>query len=114
MGLPGLRLFNNYQTKPSSATGDISFTVTWTFLRTGHIVYGWTRSESKANRLAAEESTCLNLIRVCCAHDEPTVTPTVCQPTDIDKWKHFLAAVEAVINVTRLILPKMGSGSSAW
>ena len=34
------------------------------------------------------------------AHDKLVVTPIVCRPADIDKWKHLLANVEAVINAT--------------
>lgn len=33
------------------------------------------------------------------------VTPIVCDPTDIDKWKHLLANVEAVINATATFGP---------
>jgi nucleoside-diphosphate-sugar epimerase len=36
------------------------------------------------------------------AHDESIVTPIVCQPADIDKWKHLLANVEAVIDTTAI------------
>ena len=32
------------------------------------------------------------------ADDDSVVTPIVCHPTDIDKWKHLLATVEAVID----------------
>ena len=32
-------------------------------------------------------------------HGGSIVTPIVCEPVDIDKWKHLLATVEAVINV---------------
>ena len=38
-------------------------------------------------------------------HDEFAVTPIVCDPTDIDKWKHLLASVEAVINTTATFGP---------
>ena len=34
------------------------------------------------------------------AHDESVVTPIVCQSADIDRRKHLLANVEAVINAT--------------
>jgi len=40
------------------------------------------------------------------AHDESVVTPIVCQPADIDKWKHLLANVEAVIDATATYNPK--------
>lgn len=33
-------------------------------------------------------------------HDELAVTPIVCDPADIDKWKHLLANVDAVVNAT--------------
>ncbi|KAF9643435.1 NAD(P)-binding protein [Thelephora ganbajun] len=65
------------------ATGAIGLPIARAFLRAGHIVYGQTRSESKAKQLATEE-----------------ITPIVCQPADIDKWKHLLANVEAVVHTT--------------
>ena len=40
-----------------------------------------------------------------CAHCESAVTPIICDPTDIDKWKHLLANVEAVINTTATFGP---------
>ena len=40
------------------------------------------------------------------AHDESIVTPIVCQPADIDEWKHLLANVEAVINTTATVNPQ--------
>ena len=41
-------------------------------------------------------------------HDESIVTPIVCQPADIDKWKHLLANVEAVIDTTAIFGPEEG------
>jgi len=71
------------------ATGTIGFAVAQALLRAGHIVYGQTRSESKQKQLATEE-----------------ITPIVCHPTDIDKWKHLLANVEAVIDATATYDPE--------
>jgi len=42
------------------------------------------------------------------AHDEPLVTPIVCQPTEIEKWEHLLATAEAVVNVTPAYTPEDG------
>ncbi|KAF9789774.1 NAD(P)-binding protein [Thelephora terrestris] len=36
---------------------------------------------------------------------DSAVTPIVCDPTNIDKWKHLLANVEAVINATTTFGP---------
>ena len=33
-----------------------------------------------------------------CAYNKSVVTPIVCQPAELDKWKHLLANVEAVID----------------
>jgi len=70
-------------------TGAIGFPVAQALLRAGHIVYGQTRSESKVKQLATEE-----------------IMPIVCHPADIDKWKHLLASVEAVIVTTALYDPE--------
>ena len=40
------------------------------------------------------------------AHNGPIVIPIVCQPADIDKWKHLLANVEAIINATATYSPE--------
>jgi len=40
------------------------------------------------------------------AHDKSIVTPIVCHPADIDKWKHLLATVEAVIDTTATYEPE--------
>ncbi|KAF9787352.1 hypothetical protein BJ322DRAFT_719017 [Thelephora terrestris] len=69
-------------------TGTIGFPIAQAFLRAGHIVYGQTRSESTVRQLATEE-----------------IIPIVCDPTDIDKWKHLLANVEAVVNATTTFGP---------
>ena len=36
----------------------------------------------------------------------PLVTPIVCEPADVNKWKHLLANVEAVIDTTATYDPK--------
>ena len=48
----------------------------------------------------------LSSIFVRVAHKEPIVIPIVCQPADIDKWKHLLANVEAVINAIAISGPE--------
>ena len=40
------------------------------------------------------------------ADDDSVVTPIVCHPTHIDKWKHLLATVEAVIDTTATYDPE--------
>jgi hypothetical protein len=45
-----------------SATGFIGFPVAQALSRAGHIVYGQTRSQEKAIKLAAEESMILNFL----------------------------------------------------
>ena len=42
------------------------------------------------------------------AYDRSVVTPIVCQPADIDQWKHLLASVDAVINVAPTYTPEDG------
>ena len=56
-------------------------------------------------QLATEESTCSAPKSVRCAHNPLVVTPIVCDPADIDKWKHLLGKVEAVINTTATFGP---------
>ena len=42
------------------------------------------------------------------AHDGSLVTPIVCQPAEVEKWKLLLATAEAVINVTPAYTPEDG------
>jgi len=73
------------------ATGTLGFSVAQALIRAGHIVYGQTRAESKAKQLATEE-----------------ITPIVCEAADLDKWKHLLANVDAVINIAPAYTPDDG------
>ncbi|KAF4565296.1 hypothetical protein EYR36_001866 [Pleurotus pulmonarius] len=61
------------------ATGFIGFPVAQALARAGHIVYGLTRSEANAKRLAAEE-----------------IIPIIAEPTSTS-WHHLIAKLDVVI-----------------
>ncbi|KAF9488439.1 NAD(P)-binding protein [Pleurotus eryngii] len=61
------------------ATGFIGFPVAQALARAGHIVYGLTRSEANAKKLAAEE-----------------IIPVIAEPTSTS-WHHLVAKLDVVI-----------------
>lgn len=61
------------------ATGFIGFPVAQALARAGHIVYGLTRSEANANKLAAEE-----------------IIPIIAEPTSTS-WHYLIAKLDVVI-----------------
>jgi nucleoside-diphosphate-sugar epimerase len=65
------------------ASGYIGFPVAQAFVRAGHVVYGQTRSASKAKQFAAEE-----------------IIPIVGETTDIQSWQSHLATADVVIEST--------------
>ncbi|OSX59769.1 hypothetical protein POSPLADRAFT_1048245 [Postia placenta MAD-698-R-SB12] len=62
------------------ATGFIGLPVAQAFVRAGHIVYGVTRSASKAKQLAAEE-----------------IIPIIAETTDPSPWLPLIATLDVVI-----------------
>jgi nucleoside-diphosphate-sugar epimerase len=65
------------------ASGFIGFPVAQAFVRAGHIVYGLTRSASKAKQLAAEE-----------------IVPIICDATDIQSWQSLITTADAIIDAS--------------
>ncbi|KAI0753215.1 NAD(P)-binding protein [Daedaleopsis nitida] len=66
------------------ATGFIGLPVAQAFVRAGHLVYGQTRSETKAQQLKAAE-----------------IIPVVADPQDISTFAPLLATMDAVIDILR-------------
>ncbi|KAJ4490633.1 hypothetical protein J3R30DRAFT_3653869 [Lentinula aciculospora] len=67
------------------ASGFIGFPAAQALVRAGHIVYGQTRSQAKAQLLKTEESMI-----------DSTFIPIVCEP-DSDAWHSLLPTLDAVI-----------------
>jgi nucleoside-diphosphate-sugar epimerase len=63
------------------ASGYIGFPVAQAFVRAGHIVYGQTRSTSKAKQLAVEE-----------------IIPIIGEATNIEPWQSLLATADVVVD----------------
>ncbi|KAH0826232.1 hypothetical protein J3R83DRAFT_5690 [Lanmaoa asiatica] len=87
--------------KTSRSSGSIGFPIAQALSRAGHIVYGVTRSETKAKQLAADESRFppLPFVR---ETKRPThiyllVFPIIGEPTDTQAWAHLIPTIDVVI-----------------
>ncbi|KAF9074228.1 hypothetical protein BDP27DRAFT_1359735 [Rhodocollybia butyracea] len=68
------------------SSGAIGFPVAQALVRAGHIVYGQTRSEAKAQQLAAEE-----------------IIPVVCDIVSSDTWHSLIPTIDVVIEAVGLV-----------
>ncbi|EKM52493.1 uncharacterized protein PHACADRAFT_164427 [Phanerochaete carnosa HHB-10118-sp] len=68
--------------RPYSASGFIGLPAAQALVRAGHIVYGLTRSQEKAQQLAREE-----------------IIPVVSQTSDLSTWLPLIASLDVIIEV---------------
>ncbi|KAF8551246.1 NAD(P)-binding protein [Imleria badia] len=85
------------------ASGFIGLPAAQALSRAGHIVYGVTRSETKAQQLAAAERTFLLLAPLVPRDPSDRLTsvfpvfPIVGEPTDTQAWAHLIPTIDVVI-----------------